>query len=94
MNGLDGADAAIVPFGDSAPRFVSVDPAQRRCRFYEVRLQPTRWGGVALARAWGLLGRPGRRIASGSPDPAAAQAEVERAVRRRLARGDRLGAAG
>jgi predicted DNA-binding WGR domain protein len=79
-----------------AARFVSVEPAQRRFRFYEVRLQPTLWGGVALVRAWGRLGTPGRSRASEYPDQAAAGPAVERAVRRRLRRGYRLvgGAAG
>jgi predicted DNA-binding WGR domain protein len=87
---MDGADSAgIVPFGH-AIRFVSVDPAKRRFRFYELRLQGTLWGGVALVRAWGRLGTPGRARATEYPDRAAAGPDVERAVRRRLGRGYRL----
>jgi len=71
-------------------RFVSVDPTKNRSRFYELRLQETLWGGVALVRGWGRLGAPGRWAATEFPDRAAAQLDVERAVRRRLGRGYRL----
>ena len=83
--------AATLPesFGRVA-RFVSVDSVRRRFRFYELRWQPTLWGGVALVRAWGRLGAPGRWAATEYPDRAAAQPDVERAVRRRLGRGYRL----
>ena len=83
------AAAGVASFAHAA-RFVSVDSAQRRFRFYELRWQPTLWGGVALARAWGRLGTPGRWRAREYPDRTAAQPDVERAVRRRLERGYRL----
>jgi predicted DNA-binding WGR domain protein len=88
---LTDPPAATLPgaFGRVA-RFVSVDSARRRFRFYELRWQPTLWGGVALVRAWGRLGTPGRWAATEYPDRAAAQPDVERAVRRRLGRGYRL----
>jgi predicted DNA-binding WGR domain protein len=93
MGDADRADdtnpADGVPFAHAA-RFVSVDPAKRRFRFYELRWQPTLWGGVALVRAWGRLGAPGRWHAGKYPDRDAAQGDVERAVRRRLRRGYRL----
>jgi predicted DNA-binding WGR domain protein len=92
MGGLMGDatdDAGGVPFARAA-RFVSVDPAERRFRFYELRLQPTLWGGVALVRAWGRLGTPGRWRASEYPDRATARSDFERAVRRRLRRDYRL----
>ena len=66
-------EAGAAPFAHAA-RFVSVDPAEHRFRFYELRLQATLWGGVALVRAWGRLGTPGRWCASEYPDRAAAQA--------------------
>ena len=47
----------------SVARFVSVDPAERRFRFSELRLQPALWSGVALVRAWGRLGRDYRLVA-------------------------------
>ena len=78
---------------ESAARFVSVDPTKHRSRFYELRLQETLWGGVALVRAWGRLGTPGRWRAHEYPDRAAAQPDIEQAVRRRLGRGYRLVAA-
>ena len=81
--------ARVVPFWHAA-RFVSVDPTERRFRFYELRIQATLWGGVALVRAWGRLGTPGRSTAREYPDCAAAGPDVERAVRRRLRRGYRL----
>ena len=86
----DPPAAAVVASFASAARFVSVDPATRRFRFSELRWQPTLWGGVALVRAWGRLGAPGRWAATEYPDRAAAQPDVERAVRRRLGRGYRL----
>src|SRR5215207_969211 len=95
-NDANAADvvAAGVPFAHAA-RFVGVDPAKRRFRFYELRLQGTLWGGVALVRAWGRLGTPGRWAATEYPDRAAVGPEVARAVRRRLARGyRRVGAHG
>src|SRR3954454_12381008 len=82
--------AAVVAFFAHAARFVSVDPAQRRFRFYELRWQPTLWGGVALVRAWGRLGTPGRWAATEYPDRAAARSDVARAGRRRLGRDYRL----
>ena len=86
----DPPAAAVVASFAQAARFVSVDPATRRFRFYELRLQETLWGGVALVRAWGRLGTPGRARATEYPDRAAAGPDVERAVRRRLGRGYRL----
>jgi predicted DNA-binding WGR domain protein len=87
--GGDGAAAAAVPFAHYA-RFVSVDRAERRFRFYELRLQATLWGGVALVWTWGRLGTPGRWRAIEYPDRGAADPDIERAVRRRLRRGYRL----
>jgi predicted DNA-binding WGR domain protein len=91
--GEDDVDPAVVPFAHAA-RFVSVDPAKRYFRFSELRLQETLWGGVALVRAWGRLGTPGRWRASEYPDRAAVGPDVERAGRRRLGRGYRLVRAG
>lgn len=86
-SGASGADdAALVRI----VRFVSVDPAKRRFRFYELRLQATLWGGVALVRVWGRAGTPGRSRVREYPDGAAAGPDVERAVHRRLRRGYRL----
>ena len=83
------AAAGVATFAHAA-RFVSVDSAQRRFRFYELRWQPTLWGGVALVRAWGRLGTPGRWAATEYPDREAAGPDLERVVRRRQRRGYRL----
>jgi predicted DNA-binding WGR domain protein len=90
MDGVDDENRAHAAHFERAARFVSVDPAKRRFRFYELRLQGTLWGGVALVRAWGRLGTPGRARATEYPDRAAAGPDVARAVRRRLGRGYRL----
>ena len=42
----DPPAAAVVASFVHAARFVSVDPATRRCRFYELRLQETLWCAV------------------------------------------------
>ena len=84
---MDGPEAT--PFRDGA-RFVSVDPTTNRARFYEVRLQATLWGAVALVRTWGRLGTPGRSAVRSYPEPGAARAAAERLVRRRLQRGYQL----
>ena len=89
MGSAADVDPAGVPFAHAA-RFVSVDPAKHRFRFYELRWQPTLWGGVALVRAWGRLGTPGRARVREYPDRAAGGPDVERAVRRRRRRGYRL----
>jgi predicted DNA-binding WGR domain protein len=83
------ATPAVVPFAHAA-RFVSVDPAKNRSRFYELRLQPTLWGDTALVRAWGRLGTPGRTAVRSYADPRVARATAEQLVRRRLQRGYRL----
>ena len=42
-------------------RFVSLDPAKNRARFYTITWQPALWGGGALVRRWGRLGGRGAR---------------------------------
>ncbi len=71
-------------------RFESVDPAENRCRFYDLTWQPTLFGEDALIRTWGRQGQPGTTRASFYPDRAQAQAEVCQVVRRRLAHGYRV----
>lgn len=71
-------------------RFVSVDPARDRARFYALTWQPALWSGGALVRSWGRLPGPGRSLVRFYPDRTAAQAEVERLVARRLRRGYRV----
>ena len=71
-------------------RFVSVEPAENRFRFYELRWQPNLWGGVALVRAWGRLGTSGHTTADHYPDRESARTDAERAFRQRQRRGHRL----
>ena len=68
-------------------RFVSLDPAKNRARFYTITWQPALWGGGALVRRWGRLGGQGRTLTAFYPDRASAQEVVARLIRRRLQRG-------
>jgi hypothetical protein len=38
-------------------RLVSVDPERNRFRYYSLTWQPGLWGGGALVRRWGRIGR-------------------------------------
>lgn len=63
----------------SAPVFLRrVDPAQRMARFYRLAIEPTLFGGYALMREYGRIGRAGRVMSNlcGSAD------EVVQAFRR------------
>ena len=71
-------------------RFVSLDPAKNRARFYTITWQPALWGGGAIVRRWGRLGEPGRALTTFYEDRASAQEVVERLIRRRLQRGYRV----
>ncbi|MDP9373570.1 MAG: WGR domain-containing protein [Chloroflexota bacterium] len=71
-------------------RFVSLDPAKNRARFYTLTWQPALWGGGAVVRSWGRVGGSGRALTAFYPDRASAQASVERLIRRRLRRGYRV----
>ena len=74
-------------------RFVSLDPAKNRARFYTLTRQPALWGGGAIVRRWGRLGGQGWALTTFYPDRASAQESqesVERLIRRRLRRGYQL----
>ena len=71
-------------------RFVSVDAARNRFRFYSVSWQPGLFGGGALLRSWGRIGTKGRSREVCYQDRASAQPLVEQIVRRRLQRGYQL----
>ena len=62
---------------------------RRRCRMYRVHVQMTLWGEVSVVRQWGRRGRMRRprRLVTHHADAAAALAELERVIRRRLRRG-------
>jgi predicted DNA-binding WGR domain protein len=90
MDEVDSMQAAGGVAFEHVVRFESVDRAQQRFRFYELRWHTTLWGGVALVRGWGRLGTPGHARVREYPDRASAAPDAERAVRRRLRRGYRL----
>ena len=73
-----------------AVRLTSVDPTTNRARFYVLAWRPTLWGGVALVRTWGRLGRPGRSRATVYADRQGAEADIRRLLRRRLRHGYRV----
>jgi predicted DNA-binding WGR domain protein len=67
--------------------FVSVDLAENRRRFYTLTWQPDLWGGGALVRSWGRVGRQGQQLVEPFPTRETAQLAIDRLVRRRLQRG-------
>ena len=74
-------------------RFVSLDPAKNRARFYTLTRQPALWGGGAIVRRWGRLGGQGWALTTFYPDRASAQESqesVQRMSRRLLRRGNQL----
>ena len=63
-----------------------IDPAQNMARFYDIGLQPTLFGDVAVRRQWGRIGTAGQGLMQTFATAAAAagaQARLERAKRRR-----------
>ena len=68
-------------------RFVSVDAAKNRYRYYSLTWQPGLWGDGALTRCWGRIGTKGRSVETIYKDRACAQALVEKIVKRRLQHG-------
>ncbi len=74
----------------ASARFVSVDPATNRFRFYSLSWQPMLFGGGALIRTWGRIGSTGRTLETVYEDRASAQALVEQLIKRRLQRGYRV----
>ena len=71
-------------------RFVSVEPARNRFRFYSLSWQPALWGVGALVRYWGRIGSQGRSLEVLFQDRASAQQMVGQIIRRRLQRGYQL----
>ncbi|HSH58184.1 MAG TPA: WGR domain-containing protein, partial [Acidimicrobiales bacterium] len=68
----------------------SVDPARNRARCYVLTWQPGLWGGGALTRVWGRIGRPGRSLTTTYDDRDAAQALITDLLRRRFRHGYRV----
>lgn len=63
-----------------------IDAARNMRRFYELALQPTLFGGVALVRTWGRMGSSGQRLIetfNGEDEAGIALERVLRAKRRR-----------
>ncbi len=81
------ADLAALAHFCAYLRFVSIDPARNRARFYTLTWQPILWGGGAVLCTWGRLGRQGRTRQWCYPDRVSAQTTVERIIRRRLQHG-------
>ena len=82
-----GHSAPLVTEFRAYARFVSVDPAKNRFRFYTLTWQPSLWGEGALLRSWDRIGAKGRSLQTFYQDRESAQALVDQLVRRRLPRG-------
>jgi hypothetical protein len=59
-----GHSAPLVTEFRAYARFVSVDTAKNRFRFYALTRQPGLWGGGALIHTWGRIGQALRRRSS------------------------------
>lgn len=59
------------------------DPAQNMARFYEISLQLTLFGEVALRRQWGRIGTAGLVVMQNFAAAAGARVRLERTKRRR-----------
>jgi predicted DNA-binding WGR domain protein len=68
-------------------RFVSLNPAKNRRRFYHLSWQVSLDGATALVCRWGRLGTQGRSRVLSLPERLEAQPTLERLIRRRLKRG-------
>ena len=69
---------------------IRIDAARNMARFYDISLQPTLFGEVALLRRWGRIGARGQMAGqmrlqtfAGGEAAAVAQARLELAKRRR-----------
>ncbi|MEY3775512.1 MAG: hypothetical protein RLZZ129_2292 [Verrucomicrobiota bacterium] len=62
-----------------------VDPARRMARFYVLAIEPTLFGGYALVREYGRIGRGGRVVSKlyGSADEAIQAFQRQRQVKER-----------
>ena len=68
-------------------RFVSLDPAKYRARFYLLSWQASLLGETALVCRWGRLGTQGRSRVIIIPDGAEVQPKIERLIKRRFQHG-------
>ncbi len=82
--------ADVVPPFTQELRLVRIDASAAPARYEVLRWQPTLWGGVALARLRGALGRPPTsQVLLEAETPQQTDAVVE-LVQRRLRRGYRI----
>ena len=68
-------------------RLTHVNPALNMARFYEVSVQPTLFGEVALMRHWGRIGTRGQGMMVTLADEAQAVAALGRLDRQKRRRG-------
>jgi predicted DNA-binding WGR domain protein len=68
---------------------VRIEPEAGRFRFYRLALQPDLFGGTALLREWGPIGRPGTVRVRTLATEAEAAASFDRALAHRRRRGYR-----
>jgi predicted DNA-binding WGR domain protein len=71
-------------------QFVCIDQSRNRYRFYTLVWQPSLFGGGALIRLWGRLGRRGRSLMTFYADRETARPLIQQLVRRRLRHGYHL----
>lgn len=68
-------------------RLHRIRPDRNEWRYYAMSIQPDLFGGAALVRRWGRIGRPGRMQLDLHADEGAAANALAALVRRRLRRG-------
>jgi predicted DNA-binding WGR domain protein len=71
----------------TAVHLLRIDPARNMRRFYRLDLQPDLFGGVALVKEWGRVGRAGQVRSECFADPAAARTTLEKQQRAKARRG-------
>lgn len=64
-----------------------VDPARRMARFYVLAIEPTLFGGYALVREYGRIGRSGRVLSQSFASVAEAERKFQRCRRAKERRG-------
>ena len=68
------------------------DPERNMARFYALDLQPTLFGGWAVVKEWGRIGRAGQGRSSLYGERAEAEAGLAHELQRRIRRGYKRGA--
>ena len=67
------------------------DPERNMARFYALDLQPTLFGGWAVVKEWGRIGRAGQGRSSLYGERAEAEAGLAHELQRRIRRGYKAG---